>query len=142
MSGMSEVDLKEPLTDDQLVEKLRTDIEGLSDSAPMYSRNAYTHRRTPHVVFANGSRKAETEMSCPVDTVERMVANTLIAVVAYRNSVPGPVDLVWRIEPELRTDPETGQRSLYCRLCFEPSLTKVAHGVWVESRLTAQDIWL
>jgi len=141
MSGMSESPVIEPLTDEQLVEKLRKDIESMSHGQVMYSRTAYTARRTVHVIFANGSRKAETEMSCPVDTVERMVANTLIAVVAYRNSVPGPVDLVWRIEPELRTDPETGTRSLYCRLCFEPSLTKVAHSVWVESRLTTQDIW-
>jgi len=38
-------------------------------------------------------------MSVPVDTVERMCAMTLTAVTAYRNSVPGPVDLVWRVEP-------------------------------------------
>ena len=59
-------------------------------------------------------------MSVPVDTVERMCAMTLTAVTAYRNSVPGPVDLVWRVEPKLQTDPETGARDLYCRLCFEP----------------------
>jgi len=80
-------------------------------------------------------------MSVPVDTVERMCAMTLTAVTAYRNSVPGPVDLVWRVEPELRTDPETGTRSLYCRLCFEPSLVNVANGVWVESRLSLLDVW-
>jgi len=39
-------------------------------------------------------------MSVPVDTVERMCAMTLTAVTAYRNSVPGPVDLVWRVEPK------------------------------------------
>ena len=141
MSGMSEVDLKEPLTDDQLVEKLRTDIEGLSDSAPMYSRNAYTHRRTPHVVFANGVRKEEFAAYAPVDTDEVMCAMTLTAVTAYRNSIPGPVDLVWRVEPKLQTDPETGVRDLYCRLCFEPSLVNVANGVWVESRLSLLDVW-
>ena len=128
-------------TDEALVEKLRKDIESMSTGALMYSRTAYTARRTPHVVFSNGVRKTEGEMSVPVDTVEKMCVATLVAVVAYRNSIPGPVDLVWRIEPELREDPETGVRSMYCRLCFEPSLTKVANGVWVESRLTEQDIW-
>ena len=141
MSGMSEVEPQDARIEEQLVEKLRKDIESMSHGQVMYSRTAYTARRTPHVVFTNGVRKEESATYAPVDTDEVMCAMTLTAVTAYRNSIPGPVDLVWRIEPELRTDPETGTRSLYCRLCFEPSLTKVAHGVWVESRLTASDIW-
>ena len=141
MSGMSEPPVIEPLTDEQLVEKLRTDIESLSAGSPMHSRNAYTHRRTPHVVFANGAIRPEGGMSQPIDTVERMCAMTLTSVTAYRYTVPGAVDLVWRVEPELRTDPATGTRSLYCRLCFEPSLVNVAHGVWVESRLSMLDAW-
>ena len=142
MSAMTET-LEKPVvtTDEALVERLRKDIESMSTGALMYSRTAYTARRTPHVVFANGSIRPEGQMSVPVDTVEIMCANTLTAVTAYRNSIPGPVDLVWRMEPKLRADPETGVRSMYCRLCFEPSLTKVANGVWVESRLTEQDIW-
>lgn len=138
---MSETVTIEPLTDEQLVEKLRKNIESMSHGQVMYSRTAYTARRTPHVVFANGVRKEEFAAYAPVDTDEVMCAMTLTAVTAYRNSIPGPVDLVWRVEPKLQTDPETGARDLYCRLCFEPSLANVAKGVWVESRLSLLDIW-
>ena len=131
----------EPLTDEQLVEGLRISIEGLAVGAPMYSRSAYTSRHTAHAIFKNGFAVRENEMSVPVDTVPTMCRNTLAAVTAYRNSIPGPVNLVWRIEPELRVDPETGVRSLYCRLCFEPALTCVAKGVWAEDRLTNTDSW-
>ena len=140
MSGMSESIVFEPITDEQHVEGLRTSIEALAVGVPMYSRNAYTHRRTPHVVFKNGYEVREGDPAPPVDLLAVMCRETLNSVTAYRNSIPGPVDLVWRIEPELRTNPATGTRSLYCRLCFEPSLANVAKGVWVDSRLTEQDI--
>lgn len=119
-----------------VLDALRERIEALSDTHPMYSRNAYTHRRTMHRIFANGALVEEgAERPHIFGNLQFLADSTYDAVKAHRDSIDGPVDLVWRVEPELREGPED-RLALYCRLCFEPSLTRVAPGVYVEQRMT------
>ena len=114
--------------------QLKIDIEGLAERV-MYSRAALTARLTQHTVFVNGLVKTEgVEMVLGSSrTPSELAEMTLMAVLALRNQHRGPVDLIWRVEPEFRE--QDGNVDLYVRLCFEPSLTQVAAGVWVEKRM-------
>lgn len=80
------------------------------DKPVMWSRSAYTHRRTEHTQF----------LTAPCKDVRRAVEVTVEAVNAYRNTIDGPVLLTWRIEPEVEISDEGV--SVYVRLCFEPDL--------------------
>ena len=124
-----------PLTDEDCAacEWLRKAIERLSASAPMWSRSAYTHRYTRHIVFSTGNHRQEGEIVPWWDgNVLKCAEMTFEAVREYRDRILGPVDLVWRCEPEV-TRSEAGVR-LYARLCFEPHLRPHAKfdGVWVQ----------
>ena len=128
-----EASVEEP-TDEAILAKLKSDIEALSENQPLWSRSAYTPRRTIHRIFVNGVlvREGETYLY-PTENLAKLAEMTLIAVKAYRQSIVGDVDLVWRAEPEVKIV-DGGKVTLYTRLCFEPVLEKVADGVWVERR--------
>jgi hypothetical protein len=114
-------------------EGLRKAIEGLSESYPMFSRSARTHRSTSHVVFSNGVIAKE---GIPVEwwfgEAKECAEATFVAVREYRDSIPGPVQLVWRDEVEIQRS--TLGVKIRVRLCFEPALRPHAKlkGVWVE----------
>lgn len=113
---------------------LTRQVEGLSNNPPAYSRTAYTPRRTRHVIFVDGALKEEGCGCSPAELVEIQFT----AIKAYRQTIPGPVDVVWRIGPEIAYP--NGRARIYTRLCFEPSLTQVAKGVWVAEGLTEGDV--
>lgn len=105
-------------------EALRNEIEALSAQQPMYSRSAYTHRRTRHVAFGNGAIVSEMG-AWPIQgdrTLIELARDTLKAVKAYRDTIDGPVLLTWRIEPEITHYDRAEDVRLYVRLCFEPDL--------------------
>jgi hypothetical protein len=138
---MSEILDRNVLEHSDVLSKLTRDIEALSDGPVTWSRGALTPRRTQHTVFVNGEITLEGAERPLVDAnVETLAQMTLEAVKAHRGSIEGPVGLVWRIEPELHLFGDRLQ--LYTRLCFEPSLTQVAPGVWVETRMTESFPWV
>ena len=132
---MSDALTLEPVvqTDEGILAKLKADIEALSDGAIMWSRSVYTARRTVHRIFKNGMEIPEGGIAILMGDVDlaELAERQLIAIKAYRQTIAGDVDLVWRVEPEARVG-EGGELNLYTRLCFEPSLDNVAKGVWVE----------
>jgi hypothetical protein len=100
---------------------LKARVEDLSDLPPMWSRSAYTHRRTSHVAFCNGSIKSECELPAPMGgNVRDVVEATLGAIREYRATIPGPALLTWRCEPEFTTGVAPDVDRIYCRLAFEP----------------------
>ncbi len=111
---------------------LKKRIEALGEGHVMWSRGALTARGTAHLIFVNGvvSREGRPVARSGRLTLAEIADDTFGAVRAYRNMIPGAVELVWRVEPEVTED-----GNLYVRLCFEPSMALVADGVWVESRL-------
>lgn len=119
--------------------RMRTQIEALCEGRVEYSRTAMTARLTQHKQFVNGAEKAEMEVAAKHGgrPVEELVDATIHAVKSYRASIDGPVNLVWRIEPEISEDAD-GPR-VYVRLCFEPVIVNLAPGVWVEKRITEGD---
>ncbi len=122
--------------DEEILAELKTAIEALSQGVTMYGRTAYTARRTPYAAFGNGAQRDEmTAPTYPTEDLRELVAMHLIAITAYRQTLNGPVDLVWRCEPEVRIV-EGGKPMLYSRLAFEPTITQVANSVWVEEMLT------
>jgi hypothetical protein len=112
-------DATSPLATEELaLAWLKLRIEDLSALPPMWSRSAYTHRRTPHVAFANGAMKPEGEEAAWLDgNVRDLAEATLQAVREYRRGIDGPVLLVWRCEPEVRR--EAGRTIVYCQLSLE-----------------------
>lgn len=77
---------------------------------------AWTPRHTEFFVIANGKLKTQG-MPVPVATSPIGMAHQSIQVVRdLRARHDGPVQLIWRDEPEF--DPKT--HDLYLRLCFEP----------------------
>lgn len=126
-----------PLTDEDIKAAawLKTSIEALTERHPTWSRSAYTTRQTIHRVFSNGVAKAEMENHAPAwSDPQKLAQRTFEVILAYRREIQGPVDLIWRVEPEMiRRDHGV---ECYVRLSFEPSLIRVAGGVWVEQRLT------
>lgn len=99
---------------------LKARVQDMSDQQPMWSRSAYTHRRTPHAAFVNGQKKEEGEFGPPWrGNVRDVTEATLMAVRAYRESIDGPVLLTWRQEPVVEED-AMGRKRVYCRLSFEP----------------------
>lgn len=94
--------------------QLRAEIEALVEHPPLYSRCAYTPRRTVHAVFRNGYRAAEG-VPGPIasSSLLTMAYSMLEGARALMLLVEDPV-LIWRVEPELVDD------ALYMRLCFEP----------------------
>lgn len=116
------------LTDEQIASVwLKRRIEGLSELPVMWSRAAYTARRTVHVAFANGAIKVEGQEPARsgqgADPLELAQA-TYEAVEAYRAQIDGPAGLVWRWEPEVTS--ENGAVLVYLRLCFEPQVEALA----------------
>jgi hypothetical protein len=115
-------------TDEQLAALwLKRRIEALSELQVMWSRSAYTARRTTHIAFANGEIKIEGveplrhgQLADPLELADL----TFSAVRDYRASIEGPAGLVWRCEPEVTTD--NGKVRVYCRLCFEPEIAAEA----------------
>lgn len=126
-------------TDDDhaLVARMKTDIEGLSDVWPVYSRTAMTPRGKPHVTIFNGAVKAENDPFDRVDTVMNACARSLITCIELRLIIGcvKKVVLWWRAEPALEwacddpdlflaEPPEIPTRpewfiALRMRLCFE-----------------------
>lgn len=126
------------VTDAEWIAELKSQIEALSDGAVMWSRNALTNRRTPHKQFINGAEVHEHRdggdtiwSSMPLG---ELITAQRVAITRYRESIEGPVDLVWRREPEIRRS-DKGV-SLYTRLCFEPSIIEVSKGIWVNVELS------
>lgn len=111
------------MTDEASLAWLTQEITALSDLAVMWSRSAYTARRTFHIAFANGfilSEGQELPLAVryvPKDDPQAMAEAVLAGVLDYRSSIKGPVGLVWRCEPEFRDD----MTYIYTRLCFEPA---------------------
>ncbi len=139
MSDTASTEIRETPSDEEVLAKLKRSIESLCDGVIMWSRSAYTARRTAHHIFINGVDLPEgdcyeqfVDLDLP-DLAERQ----LITIRAYRQTFPQDVGLVWRCEPEVRVT-EEGHLRLYTRLCFEPSLTKVAQGVWVENHVVGR----
>lgn len=107
--------------EDLAAEWLKRRVEALSELPVMWSASAYTARHTVHVAFCNGAVKVEGEPPLrhgfgadPLDLAEA----TLAAIRNYRAGISDPAGLVWRCEPEVRT--ENGSVRIYTRLCFEP----------------------
>lgn len=127
------------VTDAQLIAELKSQIEALSENAPAWSKSAYTNRRTVPKAFRNGAESIESRSSVETSPWSTMSVTDLltaqrVAITRYRESFAGPVDLVWRCEPEIRRSADGV--SVYTRLSFEPTLIKVATGVWVEQPMT------
>ena len=80
----------------------------------------FTDAGTQYVSFSEGRRIEEgAPISYLRGTPEELVAATLDAVRAYREEFPAPVDLVWRLGPELRLDHARGRPNIFLRLAFE-----------------------
>lgn len=90
----------------------------MSDMPPAYCKEAYTSRRTEHVIFVNGHRAIEGGDVCSPYDPGDMAENLVSSVREYRNMVAAPRLLVWRCEPKFSLD-EDGEWKLYARLCFE-----------------------
>lgn len=113
---------------------LIANIRDLAAGDPMWSKNAYTHRRTVHQVFHPLGVKVEGKAPWFCDDVMQAARDTFDHVKAYRKTFKGDVHLVWRREPEVLR--ENGKVTITVRLCFEPVLVEVSPGVWIEERLT------
>ena len=125
--------------DEYVISDLKASIEALGDGRPMWSRGALTARCTQHIVFINGSLHEEGTVVASVIAPDRDLARlTFEAVKAYRETIPGQATLVWRSEPTIER--QDGYTRVRVRLCFEPTLIKVANGVWIEERLNL-DAW-
>lgn len=129
-------------TENEILEELRQKIEALAfDRAPMTCRNHTTHRGTLIVTFVNGvwCHGGEFGVRPPFgEDLEALASMTFDQIKAYRGTIPGPVELVWRVEPMITTD-ENG-KSLRVRLCFEPVLKKVNEDVYVTERSMSK-VW-
>lgn len=127
------------VSDAEWIAELKSQIEALGDGHQMWSRGALTARCNPHVVFINGAiHKEGDDVEPTVAPVADLVRLTIEAVTIYREKISGQVNLVWRNEPEIeRLD---GYTRVRVRLCFEPTLIRVADGVWIEERLNL-DAW-
>lgn len=110
--------------------------DDLASGPPMYSKCAYTHRRTKHRGYRNGIRYDGRDPLRPYVSAEftpdEMVDRAYTAAKAYRQEICGPANLTWRVEP--RFEYHDGYLELYMRLCFEPALESLGHGVWIESK--------
>lgn len=120
--------------DQQALDGLKTGIEKLGHRTPMTSLTWGTHRDTVNIVFDQFGVLPEGSETRWSDASAQDVAwQVFNHVAAYRQSIAGVVDLVWRRYPEIDRS-ERGVR-ITTRLCFEPTLVQVAQGVWVEVRL-------
>lgn len=101
---------------------LKRRVEAMSDLPVMWSRSAYTNRRTTHIAFRNGEIAVEAQ---PVarggEDVLEVAEATLLAIRSYRATIDGDVGLVWRCEPEV-TREDDGLVRIYTRLCFESDI--------------------
>ena len=98
----------------------------------MWSRYAYTPRRTVHKQFLAESVAPKADygyigddkihiQTQPGWTAIMVARAAFKAIKEYRDTIDGPVLLVWRIEPEIERREKSGVR-IYTRLCFEPDL--------------------
>lgn len=107
---------------------LRGRIQKLAVGEPMWSRSARTHKGTEHCIFEHGAFTKTTPIGQLADRVYEDVR-------LYRERISGDAHLVWRVEPEYRTEGPVG--AIYTRLCFEPVVETSEPG-----REVVQSEWL
>lgn len=102
---------------------IKSGIDALAVASRYGPEGPYTASSLRYVSFVNGHVRLDgAETIHFAGSLDELVAQTIAGVKEERDRCAGPVDLWWRSDPMIATQPD-GSVSSYVRLAFEPART-------------------